>query len=190
MAEKATILLIDDKENIRTVMSELLRSEGWTVFSATNGREGLSKAIHHEPDVIVSDIRMDDIDGVELFHLLRSRGYAIPFIFVTAYGTVEEAVSMLKEGAVHYLTKPVNHSDLKMTIHSILKSNSAAGTTGSRRLVGSSFQMESVYGRIASLARSNSTVLISGESGTGKELIARAIHEQSRRRHNHFVPVN
>ncbi len=69
MAEKATILLIDDKENIRTVMSELLRSEGWTVFSATNGREGLSKAIHHEPDVIVSDIRTDDIDGVELFHL-------------------------------------------------------------------------------------------------------------------------
>jgi len=190
MAEISTVLLIDDKENIRTVMSELLRSEGWKVLSATDGKEGLAAAIRHEPDVIVSDIRMDGIDGIELFHLLRSRGYAIPFIFVTAYGTVEEAVSMLQEGAVHYLTKPVNISELKLTIHSILRSKNSEGTTASRRLVGSSTRMESVYGRIASLARSNSTVLISGESGTGKELIARAIHEQSSRRHNHFVPVN
>ena len=183
------ILLIDDKENILLVFKVILEKEGYDVETAVTGREGLKLAVKLKPDIIISDIQMNDLSGTEIFHLLKSRGFDIPFIFITAYASVEEAVSAIKEGAVDYLTKPVDHDQLKKIIARLIRKNQSV-TKINKSLVGSSLLMENLYRRIKSVATSNSTILISGESGTGKELISQAIHNQSSRRKGPFIPVN
>ena len=183
------ILLIDDKENILLVFKVILEKEGYVVDTASSGREGLKLAIQIKPDIIISDIQMNDLTGNEIFHLLKSRGFDIPFIFITAYASVEEAVSAIKDGAVDYLTKPVDHDRLKKIIARFIKKNQF-GSKLNKTLTGSSEIMEELFARIKTVAASSSTILISGESGTGKELIARAIHSQSSRREGPFVPVN
>jgi len=183
------ILLIDDKENILLVFKVILEKEGYDVETAVTGREGLKLAVKLKPDIIISDIQMNDLSGTEIFHLLKSRGFDIPFIFITAYASVEEAVSAIKDGAVDYLTKPVDHDQLKKIIARLIRKNQSV-TKINKSLVGSSLLMENLYRRIKSVATSNSTILISGESGTGKELISQAIHNQSSRRKGPFIPVN
>jgi DNA-binding NtrC family response regulator len=183
------ILLIDDKENILLVFKVILEKEGYEVETANTGREGLKLAIHLKPDIIISDIQMNDLSGTEIFHLLKSRGFDIPFIFITAYASVKEAVSAIQDGAVDYLTKPVDHDRLKKIIARLIKKNQSS-TRIDKFLIGSSPIMENLYTRIHSVATSNSTILISGESGTGKELISRAIHQQSPKRKGPFIPVN
>ncbi len=183
------ILIIDDKENILKVMKVILEKEGYTVLTAHGGREGLIKAVDKHPDIIISDIRMDDLSGTELFHLLKSRGFFIPFIFITAFASIEGAVSAIKEGAVDYLTKPVNYDNLKKTIARMLKIP-LTRVHGKKQLVGNSPVMEKLFKRINAVAESNATILITGESGTGKELIAKAIHTASQRRDGRFIPIN
>jgi len=183
------ILLIDDKENILLVFKVILENEGYTVETAGTGREGLKLAIKNKPDIIISDIQMNDLSGTEIFHLLKSRGFDIPFIFITAYASVEEAVSAIQDGAVDYLTKPVDHDRLKKIIARLIKKNNSR-VKFNKSLIGSSEIMENLYLRIKTVASSNSTILISGESGTGKELISKAIHEQSPRKNSPFIPIN
>lgn len=185
----STILIIDDKENILKVMKVILEKEGYTVVTALGGKEGMKTAVRIHPDVIISDIKMDDLSGTELFHLLKSRGYSIPFIFITAFASIEGAVSAIKEGAVDYLTKPVDYENLKNTISRMLKI-SRPEYNRDRSLVGNSPVMEKLFRRINAVAGSSSTILITGESGTGKELIARAIHNAGRRKDERFVPIN
>ncbi len=184
-----SILIIDDKENIRKVMKVILEKEGYAVITAEGGQEGLRAAVEHRPDVIISDIRMDDLDGMELFHLLKSRGLSIPFIFMTAFASIEGAVNAIKEGAVDYLTKPVDYEYLKKTIARMIKV-SQPGYERKKVLIGGSPVMQNLFKRIRTVAASSSTVLITGESGTGKELIARAIHDGSKRSKYRFVPIN
>jgi DNA-binding NtrC family response regulator len=183
------ILLIDDKENILLVFKVILEKEGYKVETASTGREGLKLAVQIIPDIIISDIQMNDLSGTEIFHLLKSRGFDIPFIFITAYASVEEAVSAIQDGAVDYLTKPVDHDRLKKIIARLIKNNKS-GIKTDKSLIGSSQLMKDLYTRIKAVASSNSTILISGKSGTGKELISRAIHNQSSRKEGPFIPVN
>ncbi len=185
----ATILIIDDKENILRVLKVILEKEGYRVETAAGGQQGLKLAVKLHPDIIISDIRMDDMEGTELFYLLKSRGFNIPFIFITAFASIEGAVSAIKDGAVDYLTKPLDHDYLKKCISRLLKL-ADPDFPEAKYLVGSSAVMEKLYKRIEAVALSNSTVLISGESGTGKELVARAIHYRSSRKEELFTPVN
>ncbi len=187
----ARLLVIDDKQNIRRVLKMILEGEGYEVETAGSGTEGLQRALELTPDLIISDIRMDDMSGTELFHMLRSRGMNIPFIFITAFASVSGAVAAIKEGAVDYLTKPIDYACLKRTIAAQLSRRRAVGSVSEGRLlVGSSRIMRELYERIGTVSETSSTVLITGESGTGKELVAREIHRRSQRSGGAFVPVN
>jgi DNA-binding NtrC family response regulator len=186
------LLVIDDKENIQKVLKMILEKEGYCVETASSGKEGLSRALSISPDIIISDIRMDDMDGTEIFQLLRSRGKSIPFIFITAFASIKGAVNAIKKGAADYITKPIDYSHLKKTIKTVLKKSSSMKSVpgGSRNLVGSSHIMQQLYKRIEIVAGTSSTILITGESGTGKELVARAVHNESTRKDNPFIPLN
>lgn len=188
-----TILLVDDKENIRKVMGAVLEREGYAVLTAADGREGLAFALAEAPDMVISDVRMDGMSGIELFRELRSRGICAPFLLITAYATVPEAVVAIRDGAIHYLSKPVDYPELLRTIRRVLAD--AAGRTlversESRVLVGSGPAMCRLLERIDAIADSDATVLVRGENGTGKELVARALHRKGRRRNGPFVAVH
>ncbi len=187
----AKILVIDDKQNILRVMKMILEQDGYSVITASDGTTGLNVILKDRPDAVISDIRLPDMDGPEIFHILNSRGLIVPFIFITAYASIKDAVTVIKKGAVDYITKPVDYAYLKRVLARLIKhrQNENSGI-GDRYLVGSSEAMEALYKIIGTVAESNSTVLIIGESGTGKELVARAIHAKSKRRNKQFVPVN
>jgi len=188
-----TVLLVDDKENIRTVMGAVIRREGFEVLTAADGREALDLALERTPDLVLSDVRMDGMSGTELFRELRSRGISAPFVFMTAYASVPDAVDAIRDGAVHYLTKPVDYGELLRIIRRAVlhKSGEAqAERSSSRSILGSGPAVRKLLARIEAVAASEATVLIRGENGTGKELAARAIHSRSPRRNGPFVPVH
>ncbi|MCF7944530.1 MAG: sigma-54 dependent transcriptional regulator [Spirochaetia bacterium] len=187
------IVVIDDKNNILRVLKVILEKQGYWVETFTSAAAALDRIVVKQPDVIISDIRMDGMDGKELFFTTKSKGIHVPFMFITAYGTVEDAVSLMKEGAVDYLQKPLDYKQLKERIN-LLVNKSAKDVqrshSESKVLIGSSKTMSAIYSRIETVADTNSTVLIEGESGTGKELVARAIHRRSKRREKPFLAVN
>ncbi|MFQ3620151.1 MAG: response regulator [Spirochaetales bacterium] len=179
----ARILLVDDKPNILKVMSAMLRKEGYTVDTSSDAGTALWYGMERKPDIIISDVQMPGLNGVEFFHTLRNRGVNIPFIFITAYGSVPEAVSVIREGAVDYLTKPIDYRVLLSQIRRLLTAFSERKRfelSEDRYLIGSSPVMQALYRRIETVAPTAATVLIRGENGTGKELVARAIHQKSR----------
>ena len=189
----ALILLIDDKPNILKVMGAVLEREGYSIETASDGRSGLTRAMDIRPDLIISDIQMNRLNGVEMFHSLTARGLSIPIIFITAYASVPQAVSTIQDGAVDYLTKPVDYEILKRTIRRILAAGQdkrLSEASEDRYLIGSGTAMQALYTRIDAAAPSAASILIRGENGTGKELVARALHRKSRFREGPFVPVN
>ena len=189
----ATVLLVDDKENIRTVMGAVIRREGFEVLTAADGREALDRALESPPDLVLSDVRMEGMSGTELFRELRSRGILAPFVFMTAYASVPDAVDAIRDGAVHYLTKPVDYGELLRIIRRAVLRKSGETLTersSSRSILGSGPAVRKLLARIEAVAASEATVLIRGENGTGKELAARAIHSRSPRRNGPFVPVH
>lgn len=189
----ATVLLVDDKENIRTVMGAVIRREGFEVLTAADGREALDRALESPPDLVLSDVRMEGMSGTELFRELRARGVLAPFVFMTAYASVPDAVDAIRDGAVHYLTKPVDYGELLRIIRrAVLRKSGEAQTerSSARSILGSGPAMRKLLARIEAVAGSEATVLIRGENGTGKELAARAIHSRSPRRSGPFVPVH
>ena len=185
------IVVIDDKPNILKVMKMILEKEGYAVETAGAGIDGLNLILREKPDLVISDIKMPDIDGPEIFHILNSRGYGVPFIFITAYASVKDAVSIIKDGAIDYITKPIDYGYLKRIIARLInRKENLQNRFNDRYLVGSSRVMEELYSTVRTVSETSSTVLITGESGTGQELVARAIHTQSKRRDKPFVPVN
>lgn len=187
------ILLVDDKENIRTVMAAVLRREGYEVETAADGREALAFILHDPPDLVISDVRMEGLSGTQLFKEVGTRGLTIPFILMTAYATVPDAVDAIRGGVVHYLTKPVDYPELLRTLRRIVSALSTmkhAELSASRRIIGSSPAVSRLLSRIDAVASSDATVLIRGFNGTGKELVARAMHQKSDRRSGPFVPVH
>ena len=187
------ILLVDDKENIRTVMGAVLRREGFEVDTAEDGKAALSIALGSLPDLILSDVRMDGMSGSELFRELRRRGISVPFVFMTAYANVPDAVEAIRDGAVHYLMKPVDYPGLLRIIRKAVSREAEAvrpERSANRRIIGSGPALRKLLTRVEAVASSDATVLIRGENGTGKELAARAIHCRSPRREGPFVPVH
>ncbi len=191
------ILIADDEENERWVLSTVIREESMTPLEAQNGQQALQRILADSPDVVLLDVRMPDMDGMQVLKELRKLDLNIPVIMLTAYGTAEQAVEALKSGAYDYVTKPFNCDDIVYTIRRALKDRGFTKKLQRGRVshplyatMGSSDCVARLVEQVDRVAKTNLTVLITGESGVGKELVARAIHERSRRASAKFVAVN
>lgn len=195
------ILIVDDEEKIRNLISIMLERKGYRVDQANDGKDALAKLLSSTYDLVISDIKMPEIDGKELIKRMKKQGIITPVVFITAFATIDSAVEMMRHGAVDYITKPFNEAKLQLAVtralnlsHLITENQEMKEelkkTSGDQKLVYNSNSMKNVVDLSNSVASVDTAVLISGESGTGKELIARHIHSQSLRSGNRFVPVN
>ena len=193
VTEARKILVVEDQPREREAMSRMLRSEGFQVASAGNVVEAMALA-DQSVDLVVSDLRLGDGSAIDLLIQLRRLRTTLPFIIVTAYGDVSSAVNAMKLGAIDYLAKPLNPSELISLIRRHLSVSqpvtTETGAPGFQNMLGQSLAMRTLFDRIRRSALSDSTVLITGESGTGKELVASAIHRLSRRAAQAFVTIN
>ena len=201
MKTKNAILVVDDDLAHRTMLRTLLGGWGYDITEADDGQRAI-EAVHQKPfDLILMDIRMIKVSGLEALSEIKRFNPAIPVIIMTAYASVETAVKALKEGAYDYLTKPLDFDELKLTIerameHTRLKEEnrylreSLADQFDRKNLIGRSPAMTRLMETVAQVAPSEATVLIAGESGTGKEMIAGAIHFNSLRENGPFVKIN
>lgn len=197
----ATILVVDDEARMRKVISLALTEEGHEVLEAENAAEAIESIRTTALSLVITDLRMPGGDGTEVLKGARATSLHLPVIILTAYGTVENAVQALKDGAHDYLLKPCDLDELKLSVKKALRvqqltlenrylREQLSGRSGYGELVGRSPKMLQVFEVIARVAPGDSTVLIRGESGTGKELVARAIHRDSPRKESPFVAVN
>lgn len=201
MDKKNCILVVDDDSAHRTMLRTLLSGWGYTIFEADDGTSAIEQ-VHEQPfDLILMDIRMIKVSGLEALTAIRAYNPAIPIVLMTAYASVETAVEALKSGAYDYLPKPLNFDELKITIeramdHSDLKEEnrllreSLDTQFDSQDIIGRSSSMVKVLETVAQVAPSEATVLITGESGTGKEIIAGAIHHNSLRKNGPYIKIN
>ena len=192
-SDAGKILVVEDQAREREAMSRMLRSEGFQVALAGSVIEAIAMA-DESVDLVVSDLRLGGENAIDLLTKLRSLKPSLPFIIVTAYGEVGSAVQAMKLGAIDYLLKPLNPSELVSLIRrqlvALQPTTTATGAPGFENMIGQSSAMRMVFDRIRRAALSESTVLITGESGTGKELVAAAIHRHSRRAARSFVTIN
>jgi two-component system response regulator HydG len=196
---KAHILVVDDDLSHCAIIQALMKSWGYEVSLAHNGRAAVEQAKEIPFDLIVTDVRMSEMDGLEALKAIKAYNPAIPILIMTAYSNVESAVDAIKSGAYDYLTKPLDFDMLQLTIaraleHTHLKTENEQLKqqliAAPQNMIGRSQQMRRLMDMIAMIAPSDATVLICGESGTGKELIARSVHANSSRRDQPMVIVN
>lgn len=193
-----SILIVDDDDNMREAMLETVSRMGVQADIAENGRKGYEKATAKTYDLIISDMRMPEIDGLSMFEMLKATGIKTPVCFVTAYGSVTGAVEALKIGAYDYILKPFSPEVIEQLIHRTFElANVADISTPSKgeekKKDGAIFKsdyMQRVFSIARDVSSSEATVLITGESGTGKEVLARYIHKESDRNKGPFVAVN
>ena len=193
----AHVLIVDDELNIRRVLAAMLAREGYEVTATADGEQALAALQKTPVDVVVTDLVMPRMGGMELLARVSAEAPDVPVIVITAHGTVDSAVQALKAGAFDYITKPFEQEDLKKVIakaaraHEIDRRSVRAPPAGEKApLVGQSAAMRRIFEIVARVADSPSTVLITGESGTGKELIAKALHRGSSRRDKPLIKVN
>jgi len=195
------ILLVDDEPSIRLTVGDALRSEGYNVTLAGNGAEAASLIDAKVYDVVVTDIRMPQLDGLQLFARIREQSPNTAVIIITAYGDVTDAVKALKMGAHDYLTKPFDNEEILLRVGRIAEQRAIqdelahartelAQRGPNRAIIGQSPPMLQLLKRIDTIGASDAPVLITGESGTGKELVARSLHALSPRAEHAFVAVN
>jgi DNA-binding NtrC family response regulator len=199
--QQSKVLIVDDEPNIRHILGAILRKDGYAVQSADNG-EGALKLLEEEAfDLIITDLVMPQMGGIDLLHEIQQRRPGTSVVIMTAYGTIKTAVEAMKMGARDYITKPFEMDEVKIVARNALnmaglvKENRILKQELGRRcacdeMIGDSRAMAEITDMIEKVAKSRATVLISGESGTGKELVARAIHRNSRRSGNPFIAVN
>ncbi|MFV0478517.1 MAG: sigma 54-interacting transcriptional regulator [Parahaliea sp.] len=189
----AKVLLVDDDPGLLRLLTLRLEAEGFEVLAADSGRAAQNVLDLNRIDLVISDLRMGDMDGLELFDYIRSRFPGIPVIIITAQGSIPEAVEATQKGVFGFLTKPVEKAQLLEQIEAAL-SFASHGNTGDdswrAQLMSRSETMEQVLSRAKLVATSEVSVLITGGSGTGKELLAQAIHRASERQDQPFIPIN
>ena len=195
------VLIVEDEENERTGLAELVRAWGYQAETAEDGVDGLGKVESWEPAIVITDLKMPRMDGIELLEKIAQAPQQVAVILLTALGSVDAAVSAMKRGAFDFIEKPVNPTRLRNILQNAarlrgtereLEANRRrlrdVGVLGS--LVGSSRQMQEIFRLVEMVAPSTASVLITGESGTGKELVARTIHSLSNRKGKPFVAIN
>jgi DNA-binding NtrC family response regulator len=202
MSNTARILLVEDDTMFRSLLAAILDDEGYELVEREDGKAALMTLQRQSFDLVLSDLRLPGLNGLELFRTATSQGIAPPFVLLTAFGTVEEAVAAIKEGVADFLTKPLKDPEtlrrlvrkiltngMKERSLTVLRDRDAAGLPPDEILFAGR-AMQQVRSLIADVAPTLATVLITGESGTGKELAARAIHQASQRAAAPFVALN
>jgi DNA-binding NtrC family response regulator len=196
-----TLLIADDEPNIRRVLQAIFSKDGYEVLVAENGVKALELADKQPVDVLITDLIMPDMNGVELLQKIKQRYPSVVAIMITAYATINTCVDAMRYGASDYITKPFDMSEIKTIVKQAVnraaeatstKISSAKRSKGQEKIVNTSNSpaMQEVYTMVARAASSRATVLVRGESGTGKELIARSLHEQSDRSTGPFVALS
>jgi two-component system response regulator AtoC len=198
---KPLILIADDEEGVRELFSEICVDEGYDVILASNGLEAVEKARIELPDVIILDMRMPEIDGMEAFRRIKDSLINVPVLFITAYGSPDLAIEAMKEGAYNYITKPFDIDEIRILIRKAtqLRELTKKATTirknipdsgDEEELIGQSNIMQEIYKLIGKVSEINAPVLIQGEGGSGKELIAKKIHSSSKLKDKPFTVIN
>ncbi len=201
MSRQITVLVVDDEATMRDILEMRLRKWGFDVLVAADATEAARVVREDEPDIVLSDIVMPEMSGLELLRELKGQDPDRPVILLTAHGTVERAVEAMKVGARDFLTKPLNYPNLKAVLDQACRDREVLvrsrrlslelkGEKGFGPFIGMSPRMKDAYSLIQAVASSDASVLITGESGTGKELAAKTIHDLSARKHGDFVAVN
>ena len=196
----STILIIDDDDQLRQSFEKLLAQEGHTVHTAPTGEAGIAMVQEAVPDLVITDVRLPGMSGLETFRAMRDIEPKLPVIVMTAFGTTETAIEATKLGAFDYVLKPFEIPEILSLIkqgveagrfmRSKVEMDAAAETTAAEAIVGRSKAMQEIYKAIGRVSSTDATVLIRGESGTGKELVARAVYQHSLRADKPFLVVN
>jgi two-component system, NtrC family, response regulator AtoC len=192
------ILLVDDEINMRLVLTAMLKKEGYEVASASDGQEALQILKSGKIAAVVTDLKMPNIDGMELLNHINQQHPAIPVIMITAHGTVATAVEALKKGALDYITKPFELDELKNVISKAIKTRTLKENElflppeeiERSGIIGTSRRTLEIFEAIKRVAPTTTTIMITGETGTGKELVADAIHYNSPRKNNPLIKIN
>jgi DNA-binding NtrC family response regulator len=202
MARTGSVLVVDDEEVMREILEALLAREGYRVKVASSGEEGLEYARSTSFDAAIVDVMMPGIDGITTLEELKKIDEDLPVVMVTAFASVETAISAMKRGAFDYITKPFKNDEVVIVVRNAVERRQLVAENAALRqslqaqaqkfsgIIGRSPRMRQVFNLIMQAAPSRSTILITGESGTGKELVARAIHANSPRADRAFVTVN
>ncbi len=197
----AKLLVVDDQPNMRTTLAMMLRGAGFEVDEAHNGEEGADRGGAGAYDLVLTDLRMGDKDGIEVLRAVKTAQPMTEVLVMTAYGTIESAVEAMRFGAFDYIQKPFTEQELLAKVGKALENRRLSSEVALlavefkdrykfENIVGSSRPVREMLGRIVRIAPTDAIVLITGESGTGKELVAKAIHANSKRGSGMFVPVN
>jgi len=204
LPEKKQILVVDDEANLRRVLSAQLSRDGYEVHVAEDGEAGLAFLKEHHIDLVITDLRMPKVDGMDLLRAALRDDPSRPVVMLTAHGTVDNAVEALKTGAFDYITKPFDQNEVRVIVKKALRTRDLASADATRDvlpsppkegaarfgIIGESPPIHDIYTILERVADTPTTVLVTGESGTGKELVARALHENSSRRDRPFIKVN
>ncbi len=196
-----TILIVDDEKNYTRILGAVLEEEGFEILAANSGPEALEILEESDIDLVLTDMKMPMMDGIQLLEKIKARDPELPVLMMTAHGTVDKAVEAMQKGAYSYILKPFDNDRLIIYVRKaaamfrVIKENRELRHAVSSRysfgnIIGKSKVMQQVFDTIRKVAPSNATVLIEGESGTGKELVAKSIHFNSPRREKPFVAVN
>ena len=196
-----TILIVDDEKNYLVILEALLAPEGYEIITEDNALNALRLVRETDLDLVITDVKMPGIDGMELLEEAKEKNPELPVIIMTAYGTIEMAVEAMKKRAYDYITKPFRNEELKLTIKKALevyrlkKENRLLSEALSDRyrygnIIGKTSPMLKIYDMVGKVAQSKASVMITGASGTGKELIAKAIHYNGPRKNRPFISIN
>ncbi len=201
MNDNYTVMVVDDEDSVRKLLSAVLLREGYQVLCADSGEEALSKFKLSQPDLVIMDIRMPNIDGITAFKEMQKLCQNVSVILMTAYAAVETAVEAIKLGAFDYLIKPFDIEEVKLLVSRAIQlqkmsekilvlNQQLVDSYRLDKIITNSPKMKELCQNIAKIAQSNASVLITGESGTGKELIANTIHYNSKRNRGPFIKIN
>jgi DNA-binding NtrC family response regulator len=194
--KKNRILIVDDDHAMRLALAESLESCGYDISAAENGSEALNLFNKRKFDLVVTDMKMPEMSGIEVLQGVKKMSPDVPVILITAYGTVNTAVEAMKEGAAEFIMKPFSLDDLEALVKNVLNTSKTEALKNqevlhaTQRIITKDSKLIAIMDMLKNVAKSKSSIMIQGESGTGKELLAKYVHEHSHRRNQPFVAVN